>query len=230
MRVPRCMFTDRPGRVSEHPIAWELEARGETEDDDAEDDEEDEDKAEAPKPRSEKPQVPEHKVLRSHAYDEFRQFLELGCMGSPVQAYPAVIVVLSTIPPSVSPSASYPQTEPYPELPGPVFSPYPRADAVHFVLGGRRRSGSQRAGSCDGISCVLVVALGVRLICGSPLARRARQGFAVRRPARRASGRPRAGARSIQAWLGGNIFRTTKAGRARCCPFVVQDFDLLATD
>ena len=48
------------------------------------------------KPRSER------KIIHSHAYDEFRQFLELGCMGSPVEAYPAVIVVLSTIPPVVS--------------------------------------------------------------------------------------------------------------------------------
>jgi hypothetical protein len=30
------------------------------------------------------------------------QFLELGCGGSPLQGYPAVIVILSSIPPSVS--------------------------------------------------------------------------------------------------------------------------------
>lgn len=40
--------------------------------------------------------------MQSHAYTEFRQFLELGCMGSPAEAYPAILVVLSTIPPSVS--------------------------------------------------------------------------------------------------------------------------------
>ena len=36
------------------------------------------------------------------AYREFLQFLELGCSGSPLQGYPTVIIILSTIPPSVS--------------------------------------------------------------------------------------------------------------------------------
>ena len=35
------------------------------------------------------------------AYHDFLQFLELGCSGSPVQGYPTVVIVLSTIPPSV---------------------------------------------------------------------------------------------------------------------------------
>jgi len=34
----------------------------------------------------------------SEAYREFLQFLELGCAGSPVDGYPTVLVVLSTIP------------------------------------------------------------------------------------------------------------------------------------
>ncbi|KAF8634833.1 hypothetical protein AX17_004084 [Amanita inopinata Kibby_2008] len=38
---------------------------------------------------------------RSTAYREFLQFLELGCGGSPVQGYPAVLVILSTIPNSL---------------------------------------------------------------------------------------------------------------------------------
>lgn len=37
----------------------------------------------------------------SDAYREFVQFLELGCAGSPVDGYPTVLVVLSTIPSSV---------------------------------------------------------------------------------------------------------------------------------
>lgn len=37
----------------------------------------------------------------SEAYREFLQFLELGCAGSPVDGYPTVLVVLSTIPSSV---------------------------------------------------------------------------------------------------------------------------------
>lgn len=41
------------------------------------------------------------KDRRSPGFAEFLQFLELGCGGSPLQGYPAVIVLLSSIPPSV---------------------------------------------------------------------------------------------------------------------------------
>ena len=37
----------------------------------------------------------------SRAYEEFLRFLESGCAGSPLQGYPAVMVVVSTIPSSV---------------------------------------------------------------------------------------------------------------------------------
>jgi hypothetical protein len=37
----------------------------------------------------------------SVAYKEFLRFLELGCRGSPRQGYPALVIVLSTIPLSV---------------------------------------------------------------------------------------------------------------------------------
>ncbi|KAG2130479.1 hypothetical protein BD769DRAFT_1452567 [Suillus cothurnatus] len=42
----------------------------------------------------------------SDAYREFLQFLELGCAGSPVDGYPTVLVVLSTIPSSVIAASS----------------------------------------------------------------------------------------------------------------------------
>jgi hypothetical protein len=47
--------------------------------------------------------VPAHvgKHRRSPGFADFLQFLELGCGGSPLQGYPAVIVILSSIPPSV---------------------------------------------------------------------------------------------------------------------------------
>lgn len=35
------------------------------------------------------------------AYREFLQFLQLGCYGSPIQGYPVIVVVLSTIPTEV---------------------------------------------------------------------------------------------------------------------------------
>lgn len=60
-------------------------------DEDSDDDEDDQIKAPAP---SNTPKV-------SQAYREFLQFLELGCSGSPIQGYPAILVILSTIPPSV---------------------------------------------------------------------------------------------------------------------------------
>ncbi|KAI0273234.1 hypothetical protein BGY98DRAFT_998534 [Russula aff. rugulosa BPL654] len=41
------------------------------------------------------------KDRRSAGFEDFLQFLELGCGGSPLQGYPAVIVILSSIPPSI---------------------------------------------------------------------------------------------------------------------------------
>jgi hypothetical protein len=41
------------------------------------------------------------KDRRSPGFTDFLQFLELGCGGSPLQGYPAVLVILSSIPPSV---------------------------------------------------------------------------------------------------------------------------------
>lgn len=35
---------------------------------------------------------------KSLAYQEFLQFLQLGCSGSPLQGYPTVVIVISTIP------------------------------------------------------------------------------------------------------------------------------------
>jgi len=52
--------------------------------------------------------VPTHvgKDRRSPGFADFLQFLELGCGGSPLQGYPAVIVILTSIPPSVGIRAS----------------------------------------------------------------------------------------------------------------------------
>lgn len=44
--------------------------------------------------------------LHSHAFAEFLQFLQLGCSGSPVQGYPTIVVILSTVPSSVSTEAN----------------------------------------------------------------------------------------------------------------------------
>lgn len=89
--------------VPEYPRAWELEAAS---DEEAEgDNDSDEEEVEAAETSKIKPSG--SKVLVSHAYEEFRQFLELGCMGSAAQGYPAIIIILSTIPSSVRLKSSY---------------------------------------------------------------------------------------------------------------------------
>ncbi|KAI0790522.1 hypothetical protein C8Q75DRAFT_762281 [Abortiporus biennis] len=89
--------------LREFPNAWELEAvpLHELEEDDEDEDSEDESHHVAQE-NSEKPS------RVSHAYDEFLQFLELGCCGAPIQGYPTIIIVLVTIPPSILATHSQP--------------------------------------------------------------------------------------------------------------------------
>jgi hypothetical protein len=78
--------------LKEFPNAWGIEASYR---DDDEDDESEE----------EYPNGDETKIAppgRPTAFQAFLQFLELGCGGAPVQGYPTVIIILSTIPSSVS--------------------------------------------------------------------------------------------------------------------------------
>jgi len=50
----------------------------------------------------EKHERPPETIRPSLAYQDFLQFLQLGCSGSPVEGYPTVVITLSTIPSSVS--------------------------------------------------------------------------------------------------------------------------------
>lgn len=86
--------------IPELPTAWELEAAS-IEQEEAEDESgsDDEDEATLKEPKT--PKAPAAPQL-SKSYPEFLQFLELGCNGSPLQGYPAVLVILSTIPCAVS--------------------------------------------------------------------------------------------------------------------------------
>ncbi|KZT68385.1 hypothetical protein DAEQUDRAFT_727954 [Daedalea quercina L-15889] len=91
--------------LREHPNAWELDAKPQKDADaeDAEDDEgSDADEGEPPYDvqagQSSGSVAP---CAQSQAYREFLQFLELGCSGSPLQGYPTVIVIISTIPPYI---------------------------------------------------------------------------------------------------------------------------------
>lgn len=82
---------------SDFSHVWDLEAAPvEADDDDDEDSDDGEDEPKEPKPQK----LPVSPV--SKAYPEFLQFLQLGCNGSPLQGYPTIIVILSTIPSTVS--------------------------------------------------------------------------------------------------------------------------------
>lgn len=74
----------------ECPHSWELEVKASQEEDDEEDDDD----------------SPKHPSTTSGAYAEFLQFLQLGCSGSPVQGYPTVVVILSTMPSSIIAASS----------------------------------------------------------------------------------------------------------------------------
>jgi hypothetical protein len=89
--------------LKEFPNSWELELKASQEDNDDDDEDNDEDNedneaaADGGSAKSKPTTTP-----TSVAYQEFLQFLQLGCSGSPVQGYPTVVVVLSTIPSTVS--------------------------------------------------------------------------------------------------------------------------------
>ncbi|EMD34704.1 hypothetical protein CERSUDRAFT_116892 [Gelatoporia subvermispora B] len=90
--------------LREYPTCWELDREddGHESDEDASSDEESGSEADAPRPRK----AERKPVGPSQAFHEFLQFLELGCGGAPVQGYPAVIIILSTIPASTIGSVS----------------------------------------------------------------------------------------------------------------------------
>ncbi|KAG1741443.1 uncharacterized protein EDB91DRAFT_1130453 [Suillus paluster] len=83
--------------LKEFPNAWTLEAAYDP------DKHEDGDESDSD---SEERETTTRKEKSFEAYREFLQFLELGCAGSPVDGYPTVLVVLSTIPSSVIAASS----------------------------------------------------------------------------------------------------------------------------
>ncbi|KAG8925869.1 listerin E3 ubiquitin protein ligase 1 [Tulasnella sp. 418] len=85
----------------EYPKAWILDAGSSTPPNQTRDDEDDED--EENEDGDEEDTQAEPKEFKSISYVEFLEFLRLGCGGSPVQSYPIIIVVLSTIPRQVLP-------------------------------------------------------------------------------------------------------------------------------
>jgi hypothetical protein len=86
--------------LSEFPNSWELELTGirDEEDESSSEDERETDERSEPT----RPAYTSTIERPSSAYREFLQFLELGCSGSPMQGYPTVIIILSSIPSLVS--------------------------------------------------------------------------------------------------------------------------------
>ncbi|KAJ2933069.1 hypothetical protein H1R20_g4020, partial [Candolleomyces eurysporus] len=91
--------------LKELPTSWELEIKASQEDNEDDDDNEDSENEDDEAGTSTKPK-PTPTTAISAAYQEFLQFLQLGCSGSPVQGYSTVIIVLSTIPSTVIAASS----------------------------------------------------------------------------------------------------------------------------
>lgn len=83
------------------PQVWEMEALSEKDADDGEDSDSEDDEDDERPTKTRTPTRGGLSTASSAAYREFLQFLELGCLGSPIQGYPAVLIILSTIPSSV---------------------------------------------------------------------------------------------------------------------------------
>lgn len=110
-----CLDVDSYADDEGYPSAWDSSARQTSpnpeEEDDSNDSSDESDKeSEDENPVSAKPLQPsEDNTTTSKsnpaAYKEFLTFLSLGCYGSPLEGYPTLVVILSTLPPSIiSPS------------------------------------------------------------------------------------------------------------------------------
>ncbi|PCH44774.1 hypothetical protein WOLCODRAFT_145160 [Wolfiporia cocos MD-104 SS10] len=97
--------------LRDFPQCWEIEAApdasrgdaGDAESDEEDEDDEDEGDEEEDRQQSQAAEArgEQGRPVRSTAWREFMDFLALGCSGAPVQGYPAVLVVLSTVPDSI---------------------------------------------------------------------------------------------------------------------------------
>lgn len=85
--------------IIEFPQSWTLES---LDGEDAPDSEDDVESGETSRHPIDGPVTKEGRKP-SRAYQDFLQFLQLGCSESPIQGYPTVLIALSTIPSSVRP-------------------------------------------------------------------------------------------------------------------------------
>lgn len=95
-------LADAFDRISDHPSCWVVDSVKEAEGDENDESSEDENDGQG---KSEKPTL-SITYGTSSAYREFLSFLGSGCAGSPIQGYPAVLVILSTIPKNVRPEST----------------------------------------------------------------------------------------------------------------------------
>ena len=102
MLWPSFICLDITHYTVEYPRAWEIDATFELpKAAESDSDEEDEDSDKEEDNSKQQPAAPAVHGGRSPGFADFLQFLELGCGGSPVQGYPAVLAFLHTIPSSV---------------------------------------------------------------------------------------------------------------------------------
>ncbi|EIW76996.1 hypothetical protein CONPUDRAFT_157270 [Coniophora puteana RWD-64-598 SS2] len=130
----------------------ELEGGDEDEDEGTEDDgdesgEENDGEALAATTSVKHPLAPTRRQLPSPAYTDFLSYLALGCAGSPIEGYPSVLIVLSTIPSSIITASASASAAPTPAPPPPDTSapsppsssssspkPSSYADALHTLF------------------------------------------------------------------------------------------------
>ncbi|KAL5514390.1 hypothetical protein ACEPAG_2478 [Sanghuangporus baumii] len=89
--------------LTQYPTCWDMDLASVVpkEDDDEEDSEEESDRDDTVENGDVIARVLASSSAQSEAFREFLTFLSLGCYGSPAQGYPTVVIILSTIPPSM---------------------------------------------------------------------------------------------------------------------------------
>ncbi|KAF8899801.1 hypothetical protein CPB84DRAFT_1780009 [Gymnopilus junonius] len=81
--------------LKQFPQSWSLDANRKDFEDGSGSDSEDDNEPAQPKASVSSSQIPRKP---SQAYQEFLQFLQMGCSGTPIQGYPTVVIIISTIP------------------------------------------------------------------------------------------------------------------------------------
>lgn len=131
--------------IIENPKIWEME-RGKQathSDDDESDSGSEDDNSDAEPDGRHLNQAPRPPPSQSEAHREFLQFLQLGCYGSPAQGYPAIVVILSTIPPSVGYRAlTFASKAPLTKFTDHRIRPFLLDGLPYIILGGAGRTGS----------------------------------------------------------------------------------------